>query len=91
MRINFKELPIRDIEGRLIPTDVAKTVGNVLFNLSEDVAEWQLGVDIYHSNGEMDLTDDEVAILRKFSNRFLYVLRSSILEVIGDGVLNRNA
>ena len=78
MKINFKEIAIINIEGKEERLDVRKTVGNVLFNMADDVAEHDLGVNIYHSEGEIELNDKERAIIKKFLPMFKYLLRNAI-------------
>lgn len=78
MEINFKELMMENIEGNELAFDARTLVGNVLFNLADDVAEHDLGIKIYHSEGTIDLNEKEVKIVEKYLSRFKYLLRNSI-------------
>ena len=86
MNIEFRQLPITDIEGNTQNIDVAQLVGNVIFNQTDDVAEHDLGIKIYHEpvpdeNGECkgtDIDDKEANILKKYLPYFKYNLRNAI-------------
>ena len=78
--INFMELPIKDIEGNYQKTDVRVVVGNFLFNLADDVAEHDLGIKIYHSDGAITINEKEEAILQKYADSFKYLLRTALKE-----------
>ena len=81
-KVNWKELMLTDIEGNEFAFDARKTVGNVLFNMADDVAEHDLGVAIYHSDGEMDMSDEQVRIVRKYLGAWKYVLRQGIERIL---------
>ena len=81
-KVNWKELMLTDIEGNEFAFDARKTVGNVLFNMADDVAEHDLGVAIYHSDGEMEMSDEQVKIVRKYLGAWKYVLRQGIERIL---------
>lgn len=80
MKINFKELEIKDIENNVQKVDASKVVGNLLFNMADDVAEHDLGLKVYHSEGELELSEQEAGIVTKYLGQFKYLLRSAIEE-----------
>ena len=80
--LNFKELPIKDIEGKNQNTDVRKLIGNALFNLADDVAEHDLGIKIYHSDGAIEINEQEKVILKKYAGQFKYILRVALEDAL---------
>lgn len=77
-QINFTAIPIADIEGNTTPQNVAPVIGNLLFNMADDVAEYELGIEIYHSKGDIEIDDMKEAILKKYLPALKYNLRKSI-------------
>lgn len=87
MNIKFRQLPVKDIDGKDVKVDFTAEVGNTLFNQAYDVSEHDLGVKIYHeqqpdkTTGKCkgtDLNDKEVGILRKFLPSMRFILRNAI-------------
>ena len=86
MNIKFRQLPMEDINGNLAYPDFTETVGKVLFNMSDDYSEFELGRKIYNEpmpdeNGECkgtDIDDKEANILKKYLPYFKYRLRNAI-------------
>ena len=81
-KIDFEKIPIKDIDGNVLPCDVRKVVGNTLFNMADDVAEWELGVKIYNSVGEVEISEKDVQIIMKFAGFFKYVLRHALTDAM---------
>ena len=78
---------MEDINGNLEYPDFTETVGKVLFNMSDDYSEFELGRKIYNEpmpdekTGECqgtDIDDKEANILRKYMPYFKYRLRNAI-------------
>lgn len=81
-KINFTAIPVSDIEGNQVPTNVAQAIGNLLFSLADDVAEYEFGIEIYHSTGDIDLDEKKEAILKKFLPVLKYNLRKSLSSLL---------
>ena len=81
-QIDFTKVSIKDIEGNEQETNVAKAVGNLIFNMADDVAEHDLGIKIYHSDGAIDIDENEEKILKKYLPALKYNLRSAIEQLL---------
>lgn len=81
-KIDFTRVAIKDIEGNAIEQNVAPAIGNLLFNMADDVAEHDLGIKIYHSAGAIDIDDKEAAIMKKFLPALKYNLRKAIEDIL---------
>ena len=66
-KLNFKAVPTRDIEGNLEPRDISKELGNYIYRETSDLGELDLAQRIY-KNGEIEATDEEIEIIRKYIN-----------------------
>ena len=65
MKVDFRNLPVRDIEGNLCPRDIAKELGNMIYNETADLGELDLAQRIYRE-GCVDLTDEETQTVRRY-------------------------
>ena len=65
MKIDFNNLPIRDIEGNLKPRGIAKELGNLIYSETSDLGELYIAMRIY-KEGCTELTNEEVDIVRKY-------------------------
>lgn len=65
MKVDFRNLPVRDIEGNLCPRDIAKEMGNMIYNETADLGELDLAQRIYRE-GCVDLTDEETQTVRRY-------------------------
>lgn len=81
-QINFTAIPVQDIEGNAHEQNVAKVIGNLIFNMADDVAEHDLGIKIYHSEGAIDIDENEEKILRKYLLSLKYNLKTSITNLL---------
>lgn len=63
MKVNFKEVPVKGIDGTVTKTDLSKEVGNAIFSTTKDIGELDLARSIYH-DGNVDLTKKQAQIVR---------------------------
>ena len=81
-KVNFHELEIEMVNGETKKIDVHEAVGNYIFNNANDVAEQDLGRDIYHSQGEMELSDKHSKIIERMADGMKYVLRKALKDAV---------
>ena len=83
--INFKEITIKDIEGRDVQADFQKQLGNQLYMQGQNIEECELGKKIYFTPDDeaTELDDKEVAIVRKAVQGYSYVARTAIEQALG--------
>ena len=64
-KVNFKELPIQiELEGELMRIDVRKDIGNYIYQNSRDLGALELARKIYHSDGEIEISQQELDSLK---------------------------
>lgn len=85
-KIDFSNIQVTDIEGNKVPVDIRQMMGNMLYMQGVDIKECELGQAIYHQadNKPMELSDEQVAIVKRFAERLVYVTRMAILDALKD-------
>lgn len=82
-RIDFTKIVIKDIEGREQEADFSKQLGNQLYMQGHDIEECELGKRIYFASGEVELTAEECAIVKKAIAPYSFVARDAIMRQMG--------
>lgn len=82
-RIDFTKIVIKDIEGREQEADFSKQIGNQLYMQGHDIEECELGKRIYFAGGEVELTAEECAIVKKAIAPYSFVARDAIMRQLG--------
>lgn len=65
MKIDFRKIEVKDLDGNKSTVDVSKELGNAIYRTTQDIGELELAREIYKS-GEAELTDEQIAIVRKY-------------------------
>jgi hypothetical protein len=81
MKVDFRQVPVKDIEGNVQQVDMSKALGNQLYMQGKDIVECELGRDIWHK-GEVDLNDQQVAIVKAAVAGFAYIAREGIESML---------
>lgn len=82
MKVNFRKIPFQDIEGNEQMFDCQKALGNAIYMQGQNIEERDLGRIIYYAEGEVELTDQQVEVVKRFAGIFSYVLSEAILEAL---------
>ena len=87
MLIDFRNITIKNIEGEESTVDISKDLGNLLYNSAVSKEGLEISRELYH-NGEMDVTKDNVEVLKGIiAGNFLAVIQES-LNPIFDKIMN---
>ena len=81
-KINFRQIAINDVEGKKQKVDISQLLGNQLYMEGANIEECELGKRIYFAKEEVELTDAEAEILRVFTQRYSYVIRTAIADML---------
>ena len=85
-KMNFGAIIVKDVEGKEQRVDVRKDMGNAMYMRGKDIVECELGRTIWHSDGDVELNDTQVAAVRRFTAAYPYVLRNAIDALLtGEG------
>lgn len=82
MKVNFKEIKLKDIEGRDVTADFQQQIGNQLYMQGHDIEECELGKKIYFADGEVEISDKEADMVRRITQGYSYVARQGIEEAL---------
>ena len=55
MKIDFRKIQVKDIEGNNSTVDIAKMLGNAIYQKTADLGELELAQQIY-KNGEVEVS-----------------------------------
>ena len=91
IKIDFRQIGVKNIEGQIEKADVSKQLGNVMYMQGQNIEECELGHTIYKTSKlkpdedtSVELTDEQVNIVRRFIQPWPYVLRSAIENTLLD-------
>ena len=81
-KVNFKTITFRDIEDKEQLFDCQKEIGNAIYMQAANIEERDLGRMIYYANGDVELTDQQVDVVRRFAARYSFVLREAVEKAL---------
>ena len=82
MKIDFREIQVKDIEGNNSTVDIAKMLGNAIYQKTADLGELELAQRIY-KNGEVELSTDEAERIKEYvRTNFVAVVQLAVNEAL---------
>lgn len=81
IKVDFRQIPVKDIEGNIQRLDISKAIGNQLYMQGKNIVECDLGRDIWRK-GEVELTDEQAAIVKMAVSDYSYIVRAGIEELL---------
>ena len=80
--IDFRKVSVLDIEGNETMVDISKELGNFMYLNATDIAEADLGHDIYHK-GEVGLSGQQAGLVAGYVDKgFKAIVKKSLLPVL---------
>lgn len=80
-KVDFRQIDVKNIDGGIEKADVSKQLGNVMYMQGQNIEECELGKAIYH-NGEVELTQQQKDMVRRFIKPWAFIIRSAIEEIL---------
>ena len=65
MKIDFRKIQVKDIEGNNSTVDIAKMLGNTIYQKTADLGELELAQSIY-KNGEVELSPEQAERIKEY-------------------------
>lgn len=65
MKVDFRKIQLKDIEGGIVPFDMSKVLGNTIYQKTRDLGELELAQNIY-KNGEVELTPEQAERIKEY-------------------------
>lgn len=82
MKIDFRKIQLKDIEGGIVPFDMSKVLGNTIYQKTRDLGELELAQDIY-KNGEVELTPEQAERIREYvKDNFAAIAQVAVNEAL---------
>ena len=82
MKIDFREIQVKDIEGTIVPFDFSKALGNTIYQQTADLGELELAQDIY-KNGEVELSPEQAERIKEYvRTNFVAVVQIAVNEAL---------
>lgn len=64
-KVNLKELRVQiELEGEPVKMDVRKDIGNFIYQNSRDLGALELARKIYFSDGDVEMSQQEISVLK---------------------------
>lgn len=82
MKIDFRKIQVRDIEGNNSTVDIAKMLGNAIYQKTADLGELELAQQIY-KKGEVELSTNQAERIKEYvRTNFVAVVQIAVNEAL---------
>ena len=82
MKIDFRKIQVKDIEGNNSTVDIAKMLGNAIYQRTADLGELELAQNIY-KNGEVEVSPEQAESIKKYvSTGFVAFVQVAVNEAL---------
>ena len=84
IKVNFRTVAFKDIEGNNIQADYASELGQQLYMQGQNMEEVELGQTIYKSRKDtpLELTVEQAATVSRWIERWPYVMRQAVKDAL---------
>jgi len=81
-KIDFSKVEMPTIDGGKVIADFRQQLGNQLYMTGNDIEACELGKRIYFSDGEMELSEKEVSIIKNMTATWSYIARTTLANLL---------
>lgn len=86
MKIDFRNIQVKDIDGKSSTVDIAKILGNAIYKQTADLGELELAQNIY-KNGEVELSTEQAEHVKEYvKSNFIAVVQLAVNEALAGKV-----
>jgi len=82
MKIDLTKVHVTDVEGKDVVINLAQHLGNAMYMQGVSLPECELGRELYHSQGEIEVTAEQAEIIRRFALPLPYVTRTAVQKLL---------
>lgn len=87
MKIDFRKIKLKDVEGNAFEMDIAKELGNSIYNETVDIGELELAREIY-LKGEIDVDSVKAEVIRRYiDGGYRAFVKEALIPVL-DNIIN---
>lgn len=85
MKLNLTKLKIKPtLKGEAVEQDLTAVVAEAIYSNCASLAEMKFAIRLSDTKGDIDITKEEVAFIRKALPAFRYWVQMPILEQLND-------
>lgn len=84
-KVDFRKIMAENIDGEVLPFDIAAELGNTMYMRGMNIEECELGRTIYKTSKQkpnedtaVELSDEQVQIVRRYMAQFPMFLRKGL-------------
>lgn len=83
-KVNFNSIDVENIDGSIAKLNIRKDFANALYSQGKTLDVVELARKIWHSENEVELTDEEVKIVEENIKQFYpsYIIQNAIINAI---------
>lgn len=82
MKIDFRTIQVKDIEGNNSTFDISKMLGNAIYQKTADLGELELAQQIY-KNGIVELSPEKAERIKEYvKSNFVAVVQVAVNEAL---------
>lgn len=82
MKVDFRKVELKDIEGNIENYDLSKELGNAIYKKTADLGELDLAQRIY-KQGEVEIDDAEKEVIKRYvKENFLAFVQLAVNEML---------
>ena len=88
MKVDFRNIVIKDINGNDLKADVTEILGNLMYMQGQDITECELGQKLWHAKDAagaftpVEISEEEEKKLRQQFEKYPYLIRTALLKVL---------
>lgn len=82
MKIDLTKVHVTDVEGKDVVINLAQHLGNAMYMQGGSLPECELGRELYHSQGEIEVNAEQAEIIRRFALPLPYVTRTAVQKLL---------
>lgn len=84
MKIDFRKIELKDVEGNFFKMDIAKELGNSIYSDTGDIGELELAREIY-LKGEIEVDPAKAEIIKRYiDGGYRAFVKEALIPVLDD-------
>lgn len=87
MKVDFRKIKVTDLYDNVQEVDVSKALGNLIFNNTKDLGEFEVAREIF-KNGEVDINKEMASRLKIYAAGFERIIVQEAIKSTLDMVDN---
>lgn len=77
MKVDFRKIKAEHVDGSIVEIDLSKELANLIYSQTKECGEALFAQELYKL-GEIEMTEENVATVRKYYKEFFYFAQAAI-------------